>query len=1416
MTMTHGDSFFGVGSDRVDRLVARALDDSEAEEPTGSPTSLDMVLEGVGSRIDRYKLFQVLGEGGMGIVYLAEQCEPVRREVALKIIKPGMDSKRVLARFEAEQQTLAMMEHLHIARVYDAGLAPSGRPYFVMEYVKGLAITEYCDKHHLTVEQRLGLFLHVCEAIQHAHQKGIIHRDIKPSNILVVDQDHEMIPKVIDFGVARAISQPLTERTLYTEQGQLIGTPEYMSPEQADLSNRDIDTRTDVYSLGLVVYELLAGVWPFDPEPFRAGGIDQIRRVICEEDPKTPSTRLSKTSAAESSEVARRRRTDARTLRRKLQGDLDWITLKALEKDRTRRYATVDAMATDIRNYLRHLPVSAAPPGRLYRARKFARRHRQAMAVTGAVLLLLLVSLWAIQSRVQADRESTRAQESREELILAKARDLFDSRDVQPRTKSDPSSDALAMLKPILVSGHVGPQARFLYASILAEYRYYDEALPVLEKLLNERSEIAGAAYGLLARILWEGPSLGPAELGKVEEYKQKAEELCPKTADAYYLRAMTAFTIHQKRELLDKALELDTRHYPSLRLRALTFLASRQYKRLRDEALLMMHERPGDPLGYSLRAAALKELGDYKEAVTCYDQAINKLTSPEDPQYIELNGRRCAVLMQMRQYDRVLADSEACLKRVPSATILHFHEFCALTALGQYAQANALFHRVADGDPAAHANLRDWSMKYVFDVLEADQTWHPSDNEPQGASFLPMLEAEETHRNLSRKARPLIPDGFGMRMKPDGTKVVFSAGVHGYSGVAVYDLTSQETDLLIVPGLDPRWSPDGQHIAFVRGGEVLRLSELTAIERRRSYSGARAGSIAEVWVMQADGTKPRRVARGAYWPSWEDAEHLYYFSRVDNMLYSISIEDAQSQPIPVFASYTYPSVSPDGNYVAAMANDHTLRITDLTSGSCVGEWTAPLATPWGGEWSPDSQEFSLGGMNRAEDRTGLWIYGRETGEAAKVLSGQIVGAAWSWDKRLLLAYVGPPYYEIWAADLDPGVTTVESLGPAQTMEEHCRESIAVSNRTLEFDPNDFASHWTRTVSALWIHDEQASTYLRELDRTAERVPMDTGTCYVRARWILANPTLHDPLFELALILARETAERDVGYAKDLAHILYRTGQREHAIRLWPRAEAAMPHGNCQYDEASDTYTITGAGWDIGGTIDDLRFTYKELAGNGSITARIDGVENVDPWTKAGLMVRSTLEPDCLNVMLCVTPSGILSFQHRTTDCGGSVSANTPSNSCQLPQWLRLTREGNHFTALHSSDGVTWADVLLGSDQRTTLRISMRETVYVGLAVTSHDITRTAEARISHVTTTGNVSPRHPLPVAVVSRPSEPKVETLAMRTTNEGRGRRLGYPPALLQAYLSRLKGETKGSGTFASRIGGYRVRAVRRSADP
>ena len=405
--------------DRVNALLhvyeqERSFLESTPVEPGAAPTvDLPRLVEGPGTVIGPYKLLEQIGEGGMGVVYMAEQTHPVRRKVALKIIKPGMDTKQVIARFEAERQALAMMDHHHIARVLDAGATESGRPYFVMELVKGIPITDYCDRNRLAIEDRLELFVQACQAVQHAHQKGIIHRDLKPSNVLVTMIDGAAVPKVIDFGVAKAMGQQLTEKTLFTGFAQLIGTPLYMSPEQAEFSGVDVDTRSDIYALGVLLYELLTGTTPFNAETFRTAAYDEIRRIIREVEPLRPSTRIS-TLEATAATVSANRKSDPRTLGRVMRGELDWIVMRCLEKDRTRRYETASGLAADVRNYLGGEPVRACPPSARYRFAKFARRHRVALATSAVVAMALVlgtaVSTWQAVRATRAERAALRAE----------------------------------------------------------------------------------------------------------------------------------------------------------------------------------------------------------------------------------------------------------------------------------------------------------------------------------------------------------------------------------------------------------------------------------------------------------------------------------------------------------------------------------------------------------------------------------------------------------------------------------------------------------------------------------------------------------------------------------------------------------------------------------------------------------------------------------------------------------------------------------------------------------------------------------------------------------------------------------------------------------------------------------------------
>jgi serine/threonine protein kinase/tetratricopeptide (TPR) repeat protein len=379
------------------------------------------------TRIGPYKLLQEIGEGGFGIVYMAEQDAPVHRRVALKVIKPGMDSAQVIARFEAERQALALMDHQNIAKVYDAGSTDNGHPFFVMELVHGVPITTYCDDNHLTVGERLTLFVPLCKAIQHAHQKGIIHRDLKPSNVLVCLYDGQPVPKVIDFGVAKAIEQRLTEHTMFTQYGQIVGTFEYMSPEQAEMSQLGVDTRSDVYSLGVMLYELLTGSTPLARQRLREASPSELLRIIKEEEPPKPSTRLS--STREAAKIAAARRTEPLKLGKLLRGELDWVVMKCLEKDRARRYDTANGLAQDLERYLHDEPVEAGPPGAGYRLRKLAKKHHTTLGIAGTIVALLVlaacVSTWLAVRAVRAERVAL-AERDRAEASFRMARDTVD------------------------------------------------------------------------------------------------------------------------------------------------------------------------------------------------------------------------------------------------------------------------------------------------------------------------------------------------------------------------------------------------------------------------------------------------------------------------------------------------------------------------------------------------------------------------------------------------------------------------------------------------------------------------------------------------------------------------------------------------------------------------------------------------------------------------------------------------------------------------------------------------------------------------------------------------------------------------------------------------------------------------------
>jgi serine/threonine protein kinase/tetratricopeptide (TPR) repeat protein len=629
--------------------------------PTPQTKTLQTPVQGVGDGTTiagKYKLIDELGRGGMGVVYLAEQIAPVKRKVAVKIIKLGMDTKQVMARFEAERQALAMMDHPSIAKVYDAGATETGRPYFVMEYVKGVPITEYCDKHRLNNRERLELFQEVCHGVQHAHQKGIIHRDIKASNILVAINDNKPVPKIIDFGVAKATAQRLTERTMFTEMGQLIGTPEYMSPEQAEMTGLDIDTRTDIYSLGVLLYELLVGALPFDSDTLRAGGLGEIQRIIRETDPPKASTRLSSLGDFQTS-IAQSRRTDLSALRKELKGDLDWIILKAMEKDRTRRYETVNAMAADIRRHLENEPVLARPPSTTYKLQKMISRHKIGFVFTVALAVLIVgfaIAMTIASTRIAAERDRAEDEAAKATAINAFLQDTLGS--ANPIEGSDRDITVLEALETASAKieeafsnqPEVEVEVRHTIGVTYLRLGHYDKA----EEMLKSALSVARTAYSpdhphlvppltSLAVLLHENGKLNDAESLYREALEIRQKHFGPKDEGVASILSNLGILLQDKgdyeaaesifreilaidRELLggdDLNVAIDLNNLGNIMRDKGDYEAGESY--LREAiSILKKHEHPWVSVAMSNLGELMNRRGDYEVAEPIFEEALS------------------------------------------------------------------------------------------------------------------------------------------------------------------------------------------------------------------------------------------------------------------------------------------------------------------------------------------------------------------------------------------------------------------------------------------------------------------------------------------------------------------------------------------------------------------------------------------------------------------------------------------------------------------------------------------------------------------------------------------------------------------------------------------------------------------------
>jgi len=1052
------------------------------------------ISEGPGTIIGRYKLLERIGEGGMAVVYMAEQTEPVRRKVALKIIKLGMDTKSVIARFEAERQALAMMNHPNIAKVLDAGATETGRPYFVMELVKGASITDFCDANNLSTKERLKLFVRVCQAVQHAHQKGIIHRDIKPSNVMVTLHDGVPVPRVIDFGVAKAVNRQLTEKTLFTRYAQIIGTPAYMSPEQAEMSGLDIDIRTDIFSLGTLLYELLTGGPPFDSEYLLSKSYAEMQRVIREEEPTRPSTKLS-TLGEVLIDVAKRRQSSPESLQKAIRGDLDWVVMKTLEKDRNRRYDSASEFAADIRRYLSNEPVLAGPPSALYRIKKFVQRRRVLVTATTAVAAAVIVGLVVSTSLFLRMRQALNTVSQLENKV-----EVYTKLSTVQRLYSQGRHQAaLDEIETMLSEQDLEPEAQLLRARLLIEVGQPENAQAGLLPLTKAAPQIAGAAHYLLARA-----NIG-VDATKVKEHETLAASLLPETAEACALRAMTASNTDQALQWLNRAIELDPAHYPSRKSRVLIYFTRGQDQKMAEDAAVLIALHPAEPLGYAIRAIVRRESGRFEEAVADHARALELCES--DAERIEVYDQRYETYARMGDYASALEEAKRMSELEPEEFKPRFRIFTSLLALKDFIAVQREYRSIIQNSFQWDRNVRRQLAAHVFEMLEAGRTFAFPPDIANKSPFAEILRVADCYHALTSKATRFALPRQGAApyaWSPDGKQLLCGwTGLYGTlaqtikgavptvpdkMGLKLIDIQSGKERLVAdAHGGVPAWSPDGKYTAYPAPGK-------------------------NIFVIPAQGGKARRIISGQ-WPQWSrDSQHLYYSTNMSSGdIYSIHINDPYPNPQQLMKSYGSFVIREAEGWIAR-ANATGMSIVDISSGSMLYECPSPWPQNWMLSLSPDGRELYFASFYPHVD-VGPFILDTRSKKLYRVLDYPVDLFVRSPDGSRLA--IGAKR-DIWIMDTDPNVTTCEIFGRPLPDNDIISYEIEKLSSAIAADPAYPENYIRRALAYMSIEQfDRAESELNQLDAAATGDDHHVG--YEMFWWL--RECYRDQLYERAKLI---------------------------------------------------------------------------------------------------------------------------------------------------------------------------------------------------------------------------------------------------------------------------------------------------------